>query len=415
MPTWQYWTNKEAPPAIRFCMETVRFHHPDYRLVDDTDIEALGGAEVLNVVRNRAAYEKADVIRLWLLWKFGGQWIDSDCISLQPLPWQDLAEQYELTGFGYHKGSPYFSNAIMAGRQGSPLIEKILSRNLELVRRAGTDTVPYGALGQQALRLFIRGNPSVRRFEHWRVMPIQWSRTNLYNLARQDDGHKSATYWNPNAYTYHLTNKGLNPFRNWSREQILTSDTFFGFLGRQALGLVQPGRAKAILDRLPRGVELRGAEIGVNDGATSRVLLQQRPGLWLTIVDPFRHRGPNRLHMGRTPKQWERQYQLTRGVVSFAGSRATFLRRDSVPAAAEIADASLDFCFIDADHSYEAVRADLAAWYPKVKPGGLLCGHDYNHPRDGKQFGVRKAVDEFASLYGFPIETAEDFTWFIRV
>jgi predicted O-methyltransferase YrrM len=41
-----------------------------------------------------------------------------------------------------------------------------------------------------------------------------------------------------------------------------------------------------------------------------------------------------------------------------------------------IADAAFDLIFIDADHSYAAVQEDVAAWRSKVKPGGLLCGHD---------------------------------------
>ena len=49
---------------------------------------------------------------------------------------------------------------------------------------------------------------------------------------------------------------------------------------------------------------------------------------------------------------------------------------DSVAAADHFASAACDFVFIDADHSYEAVRADIRAWTPKVKPGGYLAGHD---------------------------------------
>lgn len=45
-------------------------------------------------------------------------------------------------------------------------------------------------------------------------------------------------------------------------------------------------------------------------------------------------------------------------------------------AAALIADGSFDLLFIDADHSYDAVREDVAAWRSKVSPGGILCGHD---------------------------------------
>jgi hypothetical protein len=56
-------------------------------------------------------------------------------------------------------------------------------------------------------------------------------------------------------------------------------------------------------------------------------------------------------------------------------------------------DDSLDFVFIDADHSYEAVSRDIDAWKPKVKRGGILAGHDYI-PWTNPTFGVIKAVNE---------------------
>ena len=54
-------------------------------------------------------------------------------------------------------------------------------------------------------------------------------------------------------------------------------------------------------------------------------------------------------------------------------------------------DDSLDFIFIDGSHEYEDVIKDLIAWYPKVKSGGMFCGHDY----DIAWPGVKQAVDEF--------------------
>lgn len=54
-------------------------------------------------------------------------------------------------------------------------------------------------------------------------------------------------------------------------------------------------------------------------------------------------------------------------------------------------DGSIDFLFIDGDHRYPSVKKDLQMWFPKIKEGGIIAGHDYNEP----SCGVKQAVDEF--------------------
>lgn len=69
------------------------------------------------------------------------------------------------------------------------------------------------------------------------------------------------------------------------------------------------------------------------------------------------------------------------------------LESDSVAAAEHFEDASVDWVFIDADHSCSAVLADIAAWAPKVKAGGLISGHDYG--RSGVTDAVRRRFGRF--------------------
>jgi hypothetical protein len=64
-----------------------------------------------------------------------------------------------------------------------------------------------------------------------------------------------------------------------------------------------------------------------------------------------------------------------------------------------VQDASLDLLYIDACHSYECVKNDLAAWYPKVKPGGVIAFHDYL----STEYGVNQATNEFALQHGLEI------------
>jgi hypothetical protein len=70
------------------------------------------------------------------------------------------------------------------------------------------------------------------------------------------------------------------------------------------------------------------------------------------------------------------------------------VRKPSLEAAEGFGDASVDAVFIDASHDYRSVFADLGAWTPKVRAGGILAGHDYDWP------GVREAVAEFAAARG---------------
>jgi len=76
-------------------------------------------------------------------------------------------------------------------------------------------------------------------------------------------------------------------------------------------------------------------------------------------------------------------------------SRMTVHRCRSVEAASSFADQSLDFIFIDARHTFEAVSEDLCAWWPKLRQGGLIAGHDYSNSP-----AVRTAVDGFVAARG---------------
>ena len=72
----------------------------------------------------------------------------------------------------------------------------------------------------------------------------------------------------------------------------------------------------------------------------------------------------------------------------------TIQRTTSVAAAKHYTDGFFDLVFIDANHDYDAVHADIEAWMPKVKPGGLLLGHDYYTTANNPFPGVRQAVKE---------------------
>lgn len=177
-------------------------------------------------------------------------------------------------------------------------------------------------------------------------------------------------------------------------------------------------RANAILRHLPEG-RVVGAEIGVFAGDLSARLLTLRPDLTLYMIDSWI--GDGKSYIGKTgdwhaalTQETQNAYKArTVAVTKFADNRARILDCTSERAAGIVKDASIDFVFIDADHSYEGCKADINLWLPKLKPNGLLCGHDYDHP-DFPKFGVKRAVDEFAVSHGATISLGDNFTWFIH-
>jgi SAM-dependent methyltransferase len=74
---------------------------------------------------------------------------------------------------------------------------------------------------------------------------------------------------------------------------------------------------------------------------------------------------------------------------------ATFSLGDSTDIGNAV-DRQFDLVFVDADHSYQKVLQDIAAWEDKVRPGGILCGDDYDNPHWP---GVKQAVDEYFAKF----------------
>lgn len=88
------------------------------------------------------------------------------------------------------------------------------------------------------------------------------------------------------------------------------------------------------------------------------------------------------------------------------------IRSDSHSAASLYCDNSLDFIYIDANHYYDYIKKDLQLWYPKIKKGGLLAGHDFVN---NTACQVRQAVEEFCLTYKLNVNIEEGSSWSIEI
>jgi hypothetical protein len=139
-----------------------------------------------------------------------------------------------------------------------------------------------------------------------------------------------------------------------------------------------------------------GAEIGVYQGDTSRHILSATDTRMLFMVDQYVSDYDTTQWMYSTKHDVhgnpDADYEKVRDFFHEQfPNRHTLIRQSSEAAALEF-DVELDFVFVDANHTYEHVLADLQLWIPKVRHGGLVMGHDWWT----KFPGVITAVTEYA-------------------
>lgn len=90
----------------------------------------------------------------------------------------------------------------------------------------------------------------------------------------------------------------------------------------------------------------------------------------------------------------------------------TIITGDSTETAVHYAPKTIDCVFIDADHRFERVVSDIRAWWPTLKIGGTMAGHDYYENPQGMPHceGVKRAVDQ---EFGEP-EGLNGSCWYVR-
>jgi len=184
----------------------------------------------------------------------------------------------------------------------------------------------------------------------------------------------------------------------------------------------------------------KGVELGSFKGEFAKTILSGWEGK-LYMVDVWRPMKDEEYDDTSNHKNHMDAYSIAINNIKGFETRGYMLRMDGNEASKLFADESLDFVYIDANHTYEAVREDINNWYRKVKSGGLIMGHDYlpdyfyegkeeknqalytfpdGKPEEAKyagMFGVNPAVDEFAKNNDYLVNKTDEFLatwWFIK-
>jgi hypothetical protein len=179
-----------------------------------------------------------------------------------------------------------------------------------------------------------------------------------------------------------------------------------------------PNRDELIKILKPSG---KGIEIGVQQGVFAKHILENCTNLELYLLDCWQNQKDSEYHdIANVDNQ--RQAEFMKNTISNVSNffhNVKIIKGYSDQCVNFFEDNFFDFIYIDANHSYEAMKNDINKWFPKIKKGGLFAGHDYldapNH--EFGVFGVKSAVDEFAlqnNLKVYPTQEPHDFkSWFI--
>jgi hypothetical protein len=181
----------------------------------------------------------------------------------------------------------------------------------------------------------------------------------------------------------------------------------------------------------------KGVEVGTFKGEFSKEILENWEGT-LYMVDVWRPLSDKEYLDSSNHNNFENGvYSEAMKNISGHEDRAVMVRASSEIAANMFEDNSLDFVYIDANHAYDYVVQDINLWYPKVKEGGYLCGHDYinmdwyndpNFSPNGKDkhiyssnfyhgvFGVNPAVDEFCTQNEYHSQVTNEWfgSWWLK-
>ena len=135
-----------------------------------------------------------------------------------------------------------------------------------------------------------------------------------------------------------------------------------------------------VLEHMPKNSV--GAEIGVHVGKYAEKILNTVRPSHLYLIDPWKIVSGEGYDNSLYGKNMASQQELNRRHQLVVDRFNTFdnvqiIREFSSIAASQIPDESLDFIYIDGDHTYEGVCADFDAFYQKIKPYGFIYGDDY--------------------------------------
>lgn len=257
-----YWEGPQ-PDYIRLCIDTMKAHAQGSLDVYEVNREMFDTLYAADLDADKSInfdwltpVQRSDFIRVYLLQRFGGTYLDADCIAMHSL--NPLIENAEQTGFcvaEQRDNEPQLNFVISAARH--PVITDVYNRILDILRKGPQPDLAWLALGTHVLIPAIEANPeTVTWIPAESVTPIHWPDQALF-FERTTDGAHAANL-DRDAFCYMMSNDTitkdpvLSDFRSMSRAEILAGDRFLSYLFRTSLEpKMVPPPPRPLRDRRP--------------------------------------------------------------------------------------------------------------------------------------------------------------------
>ena len=139
-----------------------------------------------------------------------------------------------------------------------------------------------------------------------------------------------------------------------------------------------------------------GAEIGVERGMYSKVICNNSTNVKLYCIDAWTAYKGYRDHVSQ--HKLDDMYEDT--IKRLESHNVEVIKGYSLDVVKQFKDNSLDFVYIDANHDFQNVCNDVIEWSKKVRPGGMVCGHDYRRTKGGAVNDTVDVINAYVNAKG---------------
>lgn len=227
-----YWAGP-MPPWIELCLESLSKNCLNIKILDDSFWKnEYDGAVPIKPFFKQPIHFRSNVLRTFLLVRYGGIWVDADCIALRDL--SDIGNLLEFHDFvTYSQSRGGICSALVAAKKGSKIAwswwKLTKHTSLRNIRKNKWNRLSLGPrLLRKALNLSGDCGYCVLPSNH--VHPIHWHNHKAFQSNVQPIIDNKAWCWM-------LTSGSLGEITKWSRNQIIESETLIGRVFRHALGI----------------------------------------------------------------------------------------------------------------------------------------------------------------------------------